>query len=762
MARLSRATLAGVLCLVVLCFSLPHAASSLNEKVQVPSQYGDFKEIKKVHMVFMNHLDVGYDGIHPTVGFALNVVNRYFTEYFPRAVTIAEGLRVFGFRERFIYTTHPWLLYWYLHCSPVTLASNVTLQCPNKMALASVRGAISRGDIVWHAGPMNMQYEAMHPKLFDLSLNFSPMLDQEFNISRTTPVVSQRDVPGMTKAVIPHLKKHKIAAISVGVNTMTSPPAVPRTPFIWKVNPKDSDEDGVIAFWHPGGYPNNAGVFPAKPGGLSANDCHFAQDRAAFPEVLCFAFRTDNSGPPTNISEVLNNFEVARSQFPNAMIVASSLDDYVSALKASATTFPVVTQEIGDTWIMGIQSDPKKIAMYRTFADVLAECFDNGGCTMKDPRVLQAVHYLTKVPEHTWGLDSVGDYKNWTNQEFQKARSGKGYRDCEAAWTEQRQFMDLATRSLGNHPITKILSARLKELAPNIPDVAGYKKITALTEEQTCSNGMRLQFASDGSLMKLYEPSSTMNWAADNNRMGQLLYSTYNETDYDNMSKLYDYLGGAGFHKINSTQYAHPESRSWGFSLQGLYRSRGANDCDFLVEVAPSDKRSVNIYGVPPLFFIEYKSVPPGANARAKLEVVLQWFAKGPTRLSEALSFGFTPVSNPGLQWTMSKLDGNIDPMNVILNGSQYLHAINTGVVYTDPQAEVKGLNITSQDVALLTLATTSRPPSVFPVPLTTPSEIRTAAFNLYNNLWNTNYIYWYPYSQEDGDFKARFGITFL
>ena len=59
--------------------------------------------------------------------------------------------------------------------------------------------------------------------------------------------------------------------------------------------------------------------------------------------------------------------------------------------------------------------------------------------------------------------------------------------------------------------------------------------------------------------------------------MGQLLYQTYNETDYDYMSKLYDYhgQGGAGFHKINSTQYAHPQSRSWGFSLQNLYRRKG-------------------------------------------------------------------------------------------------------------------------------------------------------------------------------------------
>lgn len=56
----------------------------------------------------------------------------------------------------------------------------------------------------------------------------------------------------MTKAVIPIMKKHNISAITVGVNPMTSPPAVPPHPFVWKLSPQDNDEDGIIAFWHPG------------------------------------------------------------------------------------------------------------------------------------------------------------------------------------------------------------------------------------------------------------------------------------------------------------------------------------------------------------------------------------------------------------------------------------------------------------------------------------------------------------------------------
>ena len=87
--------------------------------------------------------------------------------------------------------------------------------------------------------------------------------------------------------------------------------------------------------------------------------------------------------------------------------------------------------------------------------------------------------------------------------------------------------------------------------------------------------------------------------------------------------------------------------------------------------------------------------------------------------------------------------------------------AIDKGVYYTTEAGP--GLEILSTDVALLTLGTASRPPSVFPVPLSPLLEpVSSVAFNLYNNLWSTNYIYWYPFFAGDQNFKARFKINFV
>jgi len=52
--------------------------------------------------------------------------------------------------------------------------------------------------------------------------------------------------------------------------------------------------------------------------------------------------------------------------------------------------------------------------------------------------------------------------------------------------------------------------------------------------------------------------------------------------------------------------------------------------------------------------------------------------------------------------------------------------------------------------------------PRIFPAPLQPLSgPITGFAFNIYNNIWDTNYIMWYPYCDADADFRARFFIDF-
>jgi len=66
--------------------------------------------------------DVGY------ANYIVNIINEYFTQYFPRAIAVANSLHDGGYVETFIYTTHPWLVSLYLDCPPNLVLVGIRLQ----------------------------------------------------------------------------------------------------------------------------------------------------------------------------------------------------------------------------------------------------------------------------------------------------------------------------------------------------------------------------------------------------------------------------------------------------------------------------------------------------------------------------------------------------------------------------------------------------------------------------------------------------------
>jgi len=59
--------------------------------------------------------------------------------------------------------------------------------------------------------------------------------------------------------------------------------------------------------------------------------------------------------------------------------------------------------------------------------------------------------------------------------------------------------------------------------------------------------------------------------------LGYFLYMSFNETDFINFGKVYNYKKNmsAGYYKRNLTDNAHPESKAWLASMVHLYRNKG-------------------------------------------------------------------------------------------------------------------------------------------------------------------------------------------
>jgi len=74
---------------------------------------------------------------------------------------------------------------------------------------------------------------------------------------------------------------------------------------------------------------------------------------------------------------------------------------------------------------------------------------------------------------------------------------------------------------------------------------------------------------------------------------------------------------------------------------------------------------------------------------------------------------------------------------------------------------EVRSSRLRSPDVPVACpLVAGDDRPHVFPAPLQPLSAAITGyAFNIYNNIWDTNFIMWYPYDDVDANFRARFYV---
>eukprot|EP01084_Bolivina_argentea_P142466 250270_1 len=386
--------------------------------------------IDTVHLVISNHFDCGFAGIDPQLGFAVDVVNKYFNVYFPMAVS--NGIQLSNqYNLSFTWLTQSWLISMYFDCPP-----NMGLICPNVTAKQYIKYGINNRFIYWHGFPFNSQMEIYDSSMLKFGLQLSQDLSTSLH-APTSSIISQRDVPGMTRSMIPILIDNNITAISIGVNTGSSPPAVPNI-FKWK----DTNSNiSIISMLNPGGYGNVQ--FPSPVYLPNYN------------EALVFAWNGDNQGPPT-VSDCLGFYNVCQSEFPNANIFASSITNFVRNLSQHqdvVDTLKVIDSEIGDTWTHGIQSDPWKTAVNRIAQRHRSKCLEEKLCTLNSYAFYNFSRLLLKNGEHTWGGDikaflgftqQGSPYYAWSNEQFYAAlaynNSINRITNFRSTWYEQRQW----------------------------------------------------------------------------------------------------------------------------------------------------------------------------------------------------------------------------------------------------------------------------------------------------------------------------------
>ena len=668
------------------------AAPVLAGTASVAQQEGVNLSVKKVHVVFKTHLDVGFTSS------ARKITRNLWEWKIPTEIATARELEAEGIRPSFIYGS--WVVW-------------ETLQKQKGQKRAEIERAIADGILQWNAVPHTLQAEFYDPSLLDDLLNISQQLDRQFG--KKTIAAKLTDVPGQTIALVPHFAKMGVEFMHVGVNWASK---VPEVPPICRWRHADGSE--VIVMYCGGGY--------GKPQGVDGHS-----------EWLGMTTKGDNMDPWTAV-EVRHEFEQLRKRFPNAEIFGSSMDAYAESLRSVKDQLPVITDEIGDTWVYGCGSDPKKVAAFRELSRLRKEWIDQKTISSEDLNKFSI--YLGMIGEHTWGFDHatyLDDADNFTKASFNAHRNQSNYRLLEESWNEQREYIDQAIETLPEALATQA-KKRVEALTPIRPDLSRWQQVGDLAAEVSTPL-FTVQILPNGAVgLKDSKKKKARVWFDAEHPLGLLRYQTFSGAELAKYNDAY-WAGSMGElflpegYKRSGAQSLVREPR-----LEALYRRDTADYTALLARLRFPDEAS-EAYGAPTELWLEYRFL----NGSPVIEMEAKWFGKSATRIREASWFSMIPLQTKDADgWRMEKVDSLVSPTKVVSFGSRNLHA-----VWEKIENRGEGIRFETLDATLFAPGSLS----VYDFHNEIPDMKGGIHINLHNNMWDTNYRVWYD---DDGLFRFR------
>lgn len=671
-------------------------------------------DVARVHLVAKTHLDIGFTAP------AAQVVDTYVASYIPRALSLAAELRQRGGPERFVWTTGSWLVHTFLERTDAA-------------GRRAAEEAIAAGDLAWHALPFTTHTELADVGLVEAGLEIAARLDHRFG--RRTVAAKLTDVPGHTRGLVPLLASAGVELLHVGVNPVATVPDVPPV-FRWRA----PGGEEVTVVYQAGGY----GDLSVVPGSAAA---------------LAFAHTGDNLGPPS-ADDVVASFDALRDRLPGAEVVGSTLDAFAADLRPAVPDLPVVTSEIGDTWIHGVGSDPRKVARLRELLRLRRAWAAEGMVAPDDSRLRGFHEQLLLVVEHTWGLDEkthLPDRTRWDRAGLAELRATPEGRAYEASWAEQRAYVDDAVAAIESDGLRKAAAATLRALDDPVPPrlpgpVVEPGAVVALGdwEVAVCSD--------TGAIVHLVDTVTGHVLADAAHPLAVLGHQAFSEADYQRRWDTYvrsrpeDDWWAVEDNLKPGIDAAGARSAWWAPSSVAVHRGEGlaGRPDEALVVVLELPADAVDRSGAPARVELHLTDTSP-ATGPSRLGLELRWDAKPANRLPEATWLAFRPRCADPEAMVLDKLGQEVSPLDVVPGGARQLHAVGEGVRWPGPDGVVA---LHTLDAPLVALAS---PPDDRPALLDfrrdQPDLAAGVWICLHDNLWGTNFPMW-----TEG--PARFRLT--
>ena len=663
-------------------------------------------KMKKVIVVSKTHLDLGF------TDYAESIRRKYIDEFIPSAVELSKKVNTKD-KKKFVWTTGSWIL-------KEALENGTDKQAEN------LKQALKCGNIVPHAMPFTV-----HTELLDAdTLEYGLLIVNELDEIRGKKTISAKmtDVPGHTIGLVKSLAGYGIKLLHIGVNDASALVDVPPC-FLWR------NGDSEIVVIYSGDY-----------GGAFKSDL--------VDEVLYFDHTLDNHGAPD--AEKLNKrLGEIQAEYPDYEIEAGTMDEFAEIIWDKRSQLPVITAEIGDTWIHGSAADPYKSAALRSLMALKSKWLSDGTMSKNSREYTDFSDSLLCIAEHTCGMDTklyFADYENYLKSDFKKARvrdvvktkhpfrdfpqniiamsnRKKGsfnygsYSVIEKSWQEQREYINKALKAL--HP--EHLSEAEKELAKLMPTEKINCSCSTVADEFSF-NKWYLKINEYGSIELLKYGDETV---VKPNNKPCIEYRSYCEKDYDFWKNHYTRDYKNTFHWCEG-DFLRPLMKycSGKYPIGSFYyrmneiSAEKTSDALCVTVSLECIKSICDELGAPRIFQICYTLTDD------KLDIEIIWLDKDANRLTEAIFYHISPDCN---NIRLHKIDTDVDPYSVVSDGGRNLHAI--------AYAEFDDFRITNHHSPLFSLGRgkilefDNKLESI---------ENDGISYVLYDNVWGTNFPLWY------------------
>jgi len=683
--------------------------------------------IRKVHVVFKTHLDIGFTDL------SKSVIAHYLEKYIPAAMECASAVNRPGRPPMFIWTVGSYLI-------------DLALRTYPKEKWDQLDTAIRNGYITYHALPFTTHSELCDAALFNAGLGIAKRLDIMFG--RKTIAAKMSDVPGHTIGIVAPMADSGIEYLHIGINNVALKPQVPPL-FVWQ---------------------NGVGQ------SLIINYCRSyvgITEVEGHDEALYFMHSQYNMGPPS-MEHLAHEFTMLHKKYPGAEIFASNLDAYATGLTLIREKLPVITEEIGDTWIHGTGTDPKKVSALRSLMrlDNAWEqdgTWDKNNSLLDDGRDMHSA-YLTElllVCEHTWGLDFkkyLADFKNWNRSAFDHARKSDRLTDdyglvpgCEDYFAFAKAEFDhlhpssvtWATRTYSfyesSHEEQRQYLTRAVSLLPE-PLKEKARKIIANPESETQYAPIKTDLALlQGPVQKArmndisvsYQPDRSVSLSPDGCTelqlaIGAVEYQEVGQSTYENLAK--HFLCNVDDNK----GWAIPDYCKPGleFSDTPINSITHRPNADAAMHVNNGALCWKGTYPPSPIALsgcpaICESSLRPLEDGKLLLTVWLR--DKPANRKPEALFLPFT--FPPSAKVQLQKIGTQVSSEHVVKGGNERCHAVQH-IRLIMPEGD--GWLLTPLDTPIITIGQ----PDL--LDFSRPDRWDRLYLALYNNLWGTNFKMWY------------------